>query len=102
MHNIDGIPMEPEDTAPPEVQFISEMLDELSRARAKFPSANHSMIALTEEVGELAQAVLKHAAGKQPRSRIWDEALQVAAMAMRVAIEDDASLFVNYTEPKDA
>lgn len=79
--------------------FIAELRRELDRARAKFPSANYSMIALTEEVGELAQAVLKFRAGKWPATRIFSEAIQVAAMAMRVALEPDESLAADYTEP---
>jgi NTP pyrophosphatase (non-canonical NTP hydrolase) len=79
--------------------FISELRRELERARTKFPSANFSTLALVEEVGELAQAVLKVRAGKAPATRIFDEALQVAAMAMRVALETDESLTISYTEP---
>jgi len=52
-----------------------------------------------EEVGELAQAVLKVRAGKWQYPRVFAEAVQVAAMAMRVALEDDASLSVFYAEP---
>lgn len=79
--------------------FISVLRDELARARAKFPSANFSTLALVEEVGELAQAVLKVRAGKWHRTRVFDEAIQVAAMAMRVALEVDDSLTVAYSEP---
>ena len=80
--------------------FISELRLELARAREKFPSANFSMIALTEEVGELAQALLKHRAGKWERTRIFAEAIQVAAMALRVALEPDDSMKTSYTEPE--
>lgn len=79
--------------------FINEQLRELGRAREKFPSANFSTLALVEEVGELAQAVLKVRAGKWPATRVFDEAIQVAVMAMRVALETDESLTTSYTEP---
>lgn len=82
--------------------FLQDVLEELKRAREKFPSATHSIIALMEEVGELAQAVLKHRAGKWPTERIYEEAIQVAAMAMRVALENDPSLNVRYHEPETA
>lgn len=61
---------------------------ELARARRKFPSSEGSLAALTEEVGELAKAVLD-----ESRDRIIAEAVQVAAMAIRVAIEGDPTLY---------
>lgn len=78
--------------------FMRLLEAELARAREKFPSSRCSLAALTEEVGELAQAVLKHAVGKWPRERVLEEAVQVAAMAMRVAIEGDPSIAA-YSEP---
>lgn len=61
---------------------------ELRRAREKFPSADGSLAALTEEVGELAKAVLD-----ESRDRIVEEAIQVAVMAIRVAIDGDPTLY---------
>lgn len=81
-------------------RFLDAVGDELQRARAKFPSSRLSVAALMEEVGELAQAMLKVAAGKWDKSRIMEEAIQVAAMACRVAVEGDSS-FTEYTEPDD-
>lgn len=78
--------------------FLRDVGEEVQRARSKFPSSRMSMAALTEEVGELAQALLKVAAGKWPASRIREEAIQVACMALRVAIDGDES-FTNYVEP---
>lgn len=60
---------------------------ELTRARAKFPSPAGSLAALTEEVGELAKAMLD-----EPRHRVCEEAIQVAVMAIRVATEGDPTL----------
>lgn len=80
--------------------FLLALREELTRARIKFPSSNLSMAALTEEVGELAQAMLKRRAGKGSHSDIFGEAVQVAAMAMRVAIEGDPSFnALPYREP---
>lgn len=76
-------------------KFMGEVYQELVRARAKFPSSFCSGLALVEEVGELAQAMLKVAAGKWPKERIRGEAIQVAAMALRVAIEGDSSVDPN-------
>jgi len=87
-------------------QFLADVADELARARAKFPSSYLVLAALTEEVGELAQAMLYERAGKgnangkDPKRHVWDEAVQVAAMALRVAVEGDPSFAASpYLEP---
>jgi NTP pyrophosphatase (non-canonical NTP hydrolase) len=80
--------------------FLNLVRAELKRARKKFPNQDQkiNMIALTEEVGELAQEILKieemyntntHQADVIDKhlSRILDEAVQVACMACRVATE---------------
>jgi hypothetical protein len=81
-------------------QFLSDVADEIERAREKFPSSNLVLAACTEELGEVAQAMLKAAAGKGPVEDIWKEAVQLAAMAMRIATEGDPSFEVlPYSEP---
>lgn len=63
---------------------------ELERARAKFPMPNPTFVALVEEVGELAQALLKCKPGSPEYSqRVYDEAIQCAVMAIRVLEEGD-------------
>jgi hypothetical protein len=71
----------------PDEEFVRDTLVELKRAREKFPSPAGSMTALTEEVGELAKALLD-----EPPERIRAEAIQVAVMAIRVATEGDPTL----------
>jgi len=67
-----------------------EIEAELERARAKFPMPNPTFVALVEEVGELAQALLKCKAGlHEPSKRVYEEAIQVAVMAIRVLEEGD-------------
>ncbi len=81
--------------------FYEAVDEELKRARAKFPNSILSMTALTEEVGELAKALLHYRAGKCEFSCIIEEAVQVAVMAQRVAVEGDASINnSNYKEPE--
>lgn len=70
-----------------EDDFLREVKAELQRARAKFPDSSGSMTALTEEVGELAKALLD-----EPLVRVRKEAVQVAVMAIRVAIDGDPTL----------
>jgi NTP pyrophosphatase (non-canonical NTP hydrolase) len=69
---------------------------ELGRARAGFPMPNPTFTALVEEVGELAQALLKCRPGDASLSaRVYDEAMQIAVMAIRVMEEGD-SVFPAY------
>lgn len=68
-------------------QFLAEVRAEIARARAKFPGNSLQMVALTEEVGELAKALLD-----EPDENVRREAVQVAAMAARVALDGDASV----------
>lgn len=63
-----------------------EISTELEQARNKFPDPSLSMAALTEEVGELAKAMLD-----EPKDRVRAEAIQVAVMTIIVATEGDPS-----------
>lgn len=64
-----------------------EILNELERARTKFPGDNVTMLALMEEVGELAKATFE-----ESRANVRKEAVQVAVMAIRVILDGDATL----------
>lgn len=59
---------------------------EVARARAKFPRNAHLLAALTEEVGELAAAMLEGLSLEE----IQKEAIQVACVACRIVEEGDA------------
>jgi hypothetical protein len=63
---------------------------ELQFARAKFPGNNLNFPALVEEVGELSKALLDHSYGKASAESVFAEAIQVAAMAIRIAQEGSA------------
>lgn len=67
--------------------LLDEIRAELDRARAKFPGDNVTMLALMEEVGELAKATFE-----EPRENVRKEAVQVAVMAMRVVLDGDATV----------
>lgn len=78
-----------------DANFLAAINAEVERARKKFPGDNLTLAALTEEVGELAQAALHIREGKHADwERVWKEAVQVAVMAMRMATEGDASIAV--------
>ncbi|MCR9139358.1 MAG: hypothetical protein NXI27_25385 [Alphaproteobacteria bacterium] len=68
-------------------ELLQEIKHELARARAKFPGDDVTMLALMEEVGELAKAAFE-----EPRTNVRAEAVQVAVMAMRVALDGDGTL----------
>lgn len=70
-----------------EEALVQEILAELRRAREKFPGDNVTTLALVEEVGELAKATFE-----ESRDRVREEAVQVAAMAMRVVLDGDQTL----------
>lgn len=53
----------------------------------KFPLNRHMHAALGEEVGEIAEALLEHDRGTKTSLDVYTEAMQVAAMALRIAIE---------------
>jgi NTP pyrophosphatase (non-canonical NTP hydrolase) len=76
--------------------FVQCIRKELRRARAKFPSqsAGRTMAALTEEVGELAQALLKYSGEGKTKTQqdVLDEAVQVCVMAIRVVFDTDMTL----------
>ena len=68
------------------IGFFDEALKEVESARVKFPSNDRLLGALMEEVGELAKALIEHGSGVE---RVAEEAVQVAAMACRLATEGD-------------
>lgn len=67
--------------------FLRDVALEVERARELFPNSDGVMCALTEEVGEVAKAHMD-----EPWSNVYAECVQVAAMAMRVAMEGDPTL----------
>ena len=62
---------------------------EIDFAKAVFPEPKHTLAALMEEVGELAQALLDNERGKKTKADVFAEAIQVMNMAYRVAVDGD-------------
>ena len=60
---------------------------ELLNARSKFPDSDATNAALVEEVGELSTALMY-----EPFDNVVAEAVQVAAMAIRLATEGDSTM----------
>lgn len=77
----------------PDIHFAVKAVKEARRAKTLFPAPNPNMAALTEEVGELSKALLQIGCeGKSDWSTVYNEAMQVAAMAVRIATEGDPTL----------
>lgn len=78
-------------------QIILMVRGELDAARGQFPGSTHMLAALMEEVGELAQALMEHDRdGSQTTQEVLREAVQVAAMAIRVAAEGDENFVYEF------
>lgn len=67
--------------------FLAQVLDEVLRARAKFPGDRVMGLALAEEFGELIKAVLD-----ESPERVRKEAVQTAAMCVRLVLDGDGSV----------
>jgi len=71
--------------------FTVRMCAEYQRAEQKFPEGKRLFGALSEEVGEVARALLKiEESGESPQN-VYDELIQVAATAYRLATIGDPS-----------
>jgi hypothetical protein len=79
--------------------FVEHVTAEIAKARAKWPNNTDTLAALTEEVGELTQAIFHHEQGIVSAAQVWREAVYVAAMALRVATEGNAEMSYR---PEDA
>ena len=67
------------------IRFSNDLVQEIRRATDKFPHNHHLSAALMEEVGELSKALLEN----EGPGRIREEAIHVACVAARIAIEGD-------------
>lgn len=69
-----------------DMNFMQAVLQEVQRARKKFPTNELLFAALVEEVGEAAKSLQD-----ETREQLVAELVQVAAMALRLAVEGDPS-----------
>jgi len=75
----------------PDDRFLQHVKNELVKARSKFPDNKHQLTAFNEEAGELNKAMLEHEYGEETAENTYKEAVQSAAMAVRVAVEGDST-----------
>ena len=86
----------------PDGLVMTMIRDELVAAREAFPENTHKLAALMEEVGELAQAMMHHdrKLGISVHE-VLREAVQVACMAIRVAVEGDDNFLYQFPVVED-
>ncbi len=73
-------------------EFLNNVRNEMERIQEKWPSNENNLAALTEEVGELAKAMLEREYEPKKgihRGEIYREAVQVAAVALKIALFGD-------------
>lgn len=79
---------------------IKEIVAEIAEAREKFPGPDMTFPALVEEVGEVGQALMEHQRGGMNKKTgkpftaedVFNECIQVATMAIRLATEGDKTM----------
>ena len=79
--------------------FVDHLSAEAAKVRARRPRNDDKLADLTKAAGELAQALLRNKHEKSGAGQVWREAVQVAAMALRVATEGSAEMLYR---PEDA
>jgi hypothetical protein len=99
--------VEPDDKADKRLTSVDGMImkmitDEVTTARDKFPKTTHMLAALVEEVGELSQALMEHDRSQGTSvQEVLREAIQTAAMAVRIAAEGDDNFLYEFPVIED-
>lgn len=80
----------------PGLEIMNAVCAEVVAARRKYPGNSHLLAALLEEAGEVSRAFLQD----EGKDRVREEAIQVAAMAIRIAEEGDQDFERGGNPPK--
>jgi len=72
------------DSQPSDDDFLGKVRERLEKAREKYPSPNAMSLGILEEAGEVGKALVK-----ESPERVYDECIDLAVMAMRLAEEGD-------------
>lgn len=70
---------------------IRDVREELELIQKWYPSNEHNLAALMEEVGELSNALLEQHRGNKNHADVYKEAIQVAAVAITIAMRGDSA-----------
>ena len=83
-------------TSPDGLVFMM-IRDELIAALKAYPGSTHMLCAFMEEVGELAQALMEHDRSQGTSvQEVMREAVQCAAMSIRLAVEGDENFMYEF------
>lgn len=74
-----------------DARFQLDPAETIAQTRIAFPDNTLKLAVLTKQTGQLAEVLLDHRAGTATAADIWRQAVQVAAMAARIATEGDSS-----------
>lgn len=74
----------------PSALTLTAIKAEVARARTLHKGNKQQLAALMKEVGELANALIEYDKGKTTADHVETEAIQVAAMAIRILEEGSA------------
>lgn len=69
--------------------FLLDVMSEIRGAKEVFPTNDKLHIAFTEEAGEVSKALLDCHRDEDTEESVYNEAVQAAAMACRLACEGD-------------
>lgn len=79
------------------LQFCEKVYVEKNFAEKKFPNGKNLLAALMEEVGELAEALLKIEESGHSPEEVYKEGIQVAAIVYRLIVEGEETYKYNGT-----
>ncbi len=74
-----------------DADFFVDVLARATQARMNFPGNKENLARLISTEGEIGTALIAVNCGEAGNETVWNECVHVAAMAMRVAVEGNAS-----------
>lgn len=72
--------------------FLAAVNAEVRRAAGLFPTNEHQLAAMGEEVGEVFEAFLDHDRGEDTPEHVYEECVQAAAMNAVLAVAGTAEM----------
>ena len=70
----------------------------LTRSREENPANYHTTVKLTEKVGYLSSAITGHNVGPVDAIVVYNEAVEVAVAAIRIALDGDSDFIYRHSE----
>lgn len=70
-------------------RILERSVLEMMQSIKKFPQPNYVSLKVSEEAGELIQAAVHYAEGRETWETVENEAVQMIAMGLRLIVEGD-------------